>query len=87
MAKFNYHRPVEFYCQKNRGTRRGGGLFYRRFSTGAEAVRFAMEDVAPVDLTGCMLEVEGERFDAAALKDLYASSDYPLRRGRHPAKA
>jgi hypothetical protein len=55
-------------------------MMYRRFTTAAAAIRYAMETLEPGDLLGCTLEVEGERYGAKELKELYASSDYPLKR-------
>lgn len=82
MTHFNYKSPGEFYCQKNKGIGSGIGLTYRRFDTGAEAIRFAMEQVPSSTLGTCTLEVDGERFGAKELRELYESSRYPLPRGK-----
>jgi hypothetical protein len=66
-----------------RSTARAGyrvGLAYRRFATGAEAVKFAIERLPPEQLARAVLEIEGERFDAGAIRGLYASEAYPLPR-------
>lgn len=80
MTNFNYNSPGEFYCQKNKAVGGSSGLSYRRFNTGAEAIRFAMEHVPLSTLGTCMLEVDGERFGPKELKALYESSRYPLPR-------
>ncbi|MGH6874401.1 MAG: hypothetical protein ACREDW_05260 [Aestuariivirgaceae bacterium] len=82
MAQFNFDSPGEVYCHKKRGTGSGRGLTYRRFETGAEALRFAIEHVPPSDLSTCTVEVDGERFGAADLMILYESGQYPFTRAR-----
>jgi hypothetical protein len=82
MAPFNFDSPGEVYCHKKRGTGSGKGLTYRRFETGAEALRYAMEHVPTAELSTCTIEVDGERFGAEDLKSLYESRQYPLPRAR-----
>ena len=53
---------------------------YRRFATGAEAIRFAIEELPPAGLVASVLEIDAERFDAAAIRGLYDSAAYPLTR-------
>lgn len=53
---------------------------YRRFASASAAVQFAVEQLAPNQLNFAMLEVDEDRFDAAAIRQLYASADYPLAR-------
>ena len=80
MPDFDYNSPGEFYCQKSKAIGGSSGLSYRRFNTGAEAIRFAMEHISSSTLGSCTLEVDGERFGAKELRALYESSRYPLRR-------
>lgn len=79
MAAFNYDVPGEFYSRKTRGLR-STSLSYHRFDTTAEAIRFAIEDLSSAELGGSTLIVDGERFGAKELRQLYASSLYPLQR-------
>jgi hypothetical protein len=53
---------------------------YRRFSSTAEAVRFAIEELDAELLLGATLEVNEERFDSDGIRRLYDSTDYPLPR-------
>ncbi len=79
MSTFDYNAPAEIFG--NKGTMRGRRpIGYRRFSSGAEALRFAMEDVPPPLLAGIVLEVDEERYDHVAIRSLYEHSDYPLAR-------
>ena len=53
-------------------------MTYYRFSTAAEAIRFAVEKVALQ--RGTSMEVNEERFDLAQIRELYESDNYPLER-------
>jgi hypothetical protein len=55
---------------------------YRRFSSGAEAIRFTIEDLSSAELKGTVLEVNERRFDAIEIRGLYDSDAYPLERKR-----
>lgn len=57
---------------------------YKRFDSAAEAIRYAVEDLNPELLVGAVLEVDEERFDGEAIRDLYASSGFPLPRSKVP---
>jgi hypothetical protein len=72
-----------FPTRSRKGNRPMG---YRRFSKAAEAIRFAMEELAPELLVGAHLEVEEERFDSEGIRRLYDHAEYPLvRQPRPPA--
>jgi hypothetical protein len=59
---------------------RRSGVTYRRFASGAEAVRFAIEELPAQHLLASVLVVNDDRYEGAAIKDLYTSPDYPLAR-------
>lgn len=52
----------------------------RQFPTAAKAVRFAMEEAAPVSLKGARMIVGERSFAGEAIADLYRSSAYPFER-------
>jgi hypothetical protein len=54
-------------------------IAYRRFASGADAIRFAIEELAPDALSMTVLVVDGDRHDPAAIRLLYESPAYPLR--------
>jgi len=78
MGAINYHTPAELFISKSKGASRRP-MTYRRFSTGAEAIKFAIEELSPVLLAGTVLQVGETRFDQSGIRRLYDSSDYPLR--------
>jgi hypothetical protein len=78
MAPFDYGTFAELYPSRNRKTNRPIG--YRRFDTAAEAVRYAIEEMPRELLLGAVLEVDERRFDAAGIRRLYDSANYPLPR-------
>src|SRR5262249_7453342 len=58
----------------------GGGGGYRRFSSAAEAIRFAIEGLPASRLLGVFMQVGDTRFDAEGIRLLYEHQDYPLER-------
>lgn len=75
---FDFTVPAELFpCRAQRGRR---STSYKRFSTTAEAVLFAIEEMPPLLLPGTYLEVDETRFDSSAIRELYARSDFPLTR-------
>lgn len=79
MATFNYAAEAELFPTRGRLSKRQP-VTYKRFETAAEAVRYAIEELAPELLVGAYLEVDEERFDANGIRELYASPAYPLPR-------
>ena len=85
MERFDYSAEAELFPLRSRGFNRGP-VGYRRFTTAAKAIRFAIEELQPELLRGASLEVEEARFDAHGIRQLYESEAYPLKR-RPPVRA
>ena len=81
MAIVNYNAEAELFPPRRRSFSRGP-VGYKRFKSAAEAIRFAMEELPPELLLGAYLEVEEDRFDGPAIRQLYESEAYPLQRHR-----
>jgi hypothetical protein len=78
MAGFDYDAPAELFPSRiKKNTAR---MRYMRFDTAAEAVRFAVEDIAPPALLGAYLEVDETRFGIQEIHALYESPAFPLKR-------
>ena len=77
MVSFDYSAEAELFPLKSRKFNRGP-VGYRRFTSAAEAVRFAIEELHPDFLRGASLEVQEERFDRNGIRRLYESDAYPL---------
>jgi hypothetical protein len=77
---FDYAAPAELFPSRNRKARRL--MTYRRFETGAEAVRFAIEELPAVLFLGAFIEMDEERFDHNEIRRLYDSDDFPLPRAK-----
>ena len=76
MSSFDYNAPAEPFGNRDT-SRHGRAAKYRRFTSGAEALRFVMEDVPPL-LPGIILESNETRYDHLAIRALYNRVDYPL---------
>jgi hypothetical protein len=59
---------------------KNGRKNYRRFTTAAEAIRYAIEDLRTPKTFGTSLEVGDERFNSSEIQRLYEVTDYPLRK-------
>jgi len=79
MAEFDYKATAELFPTRRRIPRRQP-LGYKRFAQAAQAIRFAMEDLAPELLVGAFLEVDEERYGSDDIRRLYESGEYPLAR-------
>ena len=76
---FDYGLPAELYIAKRKdGTR--SRLISRRFTTAAEAIRFAVEDFPAIRALGPWMKVGNERFDGEDIRRLYESHNFPLQR-------
>jgi hypothetical protein len=78
MTRFDFNARARMYLGRDRATALAQGA--KSFRTAAEAIRFAIEEAAPVSLHGALLVVGNEGYSGARLKALYASAGYPLRR-------
>jgi hypothetical protein len=78
MINIDFNAPGELYCRKTGA--RSRGLQFRRFPKVAQAVRFAMEELSPLALHSCLLDVEGSRFGAKELTAFYYNHNYPFAR-------
>ena len=79
MDRFDYDAPAELFISKSRSRSRHP-VKYRRFATGAEAVRFAIEELPTALQAGTVLQIDEARFDLAEIRGLYESAEYPLPR-------
>jgi hypothetical protein len=78
MTDFDFTAPAELFA--SRGTRTSGNAMrYRRFLTGAEAVRYAIEDLDEALLQGAVIECGDVRVSGSQIRGLYDSVAYPLR--------
>jgi hypothetical protein len=76
---FDYSTAAELFSS-GRGKSRRQPLGYKRFARAADAIRFAIEGLAPELLPGTCLEVDDVRYESAQIRRLYESSEYPLAR-------
>lgn len=76
---FDYDAGAELYSGHT-GMKHRKKIGYQRFPRAADAIRFAIESLAPEMLHGAMLEVDEQRFSANDIRRLYDDSDYPLHR-------
>jgi hypothetical protein len=84
MKAFDFQAPAELFPA--RGRRKGRQtVSYKRFDSAAFAIRFAMEELDADLLPGAILEIDEERYDDQAIRDLYASAAYPLKRAVAPS--
>jgi len=77
--KFDYDAAAELFTAKRVGGAKRP-LDYRRFPTAAEAIRFAMEQLADMRKLAAYIQVGDRRLDSDEIRRLYESDDYPLRR-------
>jgi hypothetical protein len=79
VAGFDYDAPAEMFMARAKLARRSP-IAYRRFTTAAEAIRFAVEQVPTPVLVGAILEVNERRYDHRGIRELYDRDTYPLAR-------
>ena len=81
VSAFDYRAPAELYASASKTGKRP--MRYTRFRSAAEAIKYAVEELAPELLIGSTLEVNEERFDGFGIRALYDSASYPLRRRKN----
>jgi hypothetical protein len=94
MAAFDYSAVAELFPSRSEmalfpaGARKlgRGPDGYRRFARSADAIRFAIEELAAGLLPDACLEVDAEIFDRDGIVRLYESNEYPLARCAPPAR-
>ena len=79
MQQFDFTGPAEIFVGGRRFGKRSS-MTYRRFETGAEAVRFAIERQSAEQLAATVVEADDSRFAAAEILGLYRSAEYPFPR-------
>ena len=70
MSNFQFDAPAELFVGSARGFARRT-MQYRRFETGAEAIRYAIEQLSPELLRAAAIESRGERLEADEIRQLY----------------
>jgi hypothetical protein len=88
MAAFDYGTVAELFPTRGEvkqapsrsGRRRRSPVGYGRFARGADAIRFAIEELPAELLPDACLEVDETIFDHEGILRLYESTDYPLER-------
>lgn len=74
---FDFKAPAEVFTAKRMGMR-AQPVTYRRFADGAQAVRYAVEELADKMFASTIIESGDQRYDSKAIRGLYDSSSYPL---------
>lgn len=78
MTFIDFNARAELYLGSDHASAQAEGA--REFRTAANALRFALEEAAPVSLRGARLVVDGLTFTRTAMAQLYLAGDYPLER-------
>ena len=73
-----HERVAELFLGRDTETAQLQGAL--RFGTAADAIRFALEQAAPVSLRAARLVVGPDEFKGEEIRQLYAQADFPLRR-------
>ncbi|MEK4034560.1 hypothetical protein WOC76_11030 [Methylocystis sp. IM3] len=74
-----YFEQASLYYAKSPHRRRKA-LVFRRFEQAAEAIRFAVEELAPEILKGSTLEINDTHYFGDQIRPLYDDGAFPLRR-------
>jgi hypothetical protein len=65
---FDYETPAELFLSKRTGR---GRTKCRRFTTAAEAIRYAVEDLPALRSLAAWMQVEEDRFNKEEINRLY----------------
>jgi hypothetical protein len=86
MTFIDFNARAELYLGSDHASAQAEGA--REFRTAASALRFALEEAAPISLRGARLIVGGLTFTGTGMAELYRAADYPLGRKapRRPVK-
>jgi hypothetical protein len=85
MSSFDYNAPAELFPSRNR--KAPSKVKYRRFDRAADAIRFAVEELAEPQLLGAYIEIENARLGHREIRTLYDSAEYPFKRKKVAAAA
>jgi hypothetical protein len=80
MTHSDYQARAELYLGRDWESAAAQGP--RAFSTAANALRFALEEAAPVSLRGARLRIGDKIFAGDEIVSLYRDKHYPLQRKR-----
>lgn len=75
----DYRAPAELFPAV---AARRSGVAYHRFDTLGDALRFAIEELAPPQLAGAIIEADEVRYGPDQIRGLYEAVGYPLERRR-----
>jgi hypothetical protein len=78
---FDYDASADLYTKRS-GMNVRRKTVYRRFSSAADAIHFAVERLTPEMLENALLEVDEKRFTADQIRGLYDDTTFPLQRNR-----
>jgi hypothetical protein len=79
MPPFDYGSPAELFTGRGWGAG-GRPMTYRRFTTGADAIQYAIETLPAAVLAATVIQIDEDRFDSQQIREFYDSDDYPLKR-------
>jgi hypothetical protein len=79
-AALDWTEPAELYAVL--GAFHARNAQYFRFSSAAEAIRFAIEDMPAAALRGMAVESGDNRYEGQQIRALYDAQDYPLERAK-----
>ena len=79
MPEIDFFVEAELFPPRVR-KRPGRRFNYQRFDSAAEAIRYAIEELPPDVLSGCIIEAAEERLNCRDIRELYDSESYPLAR-------
>jgi hypothetical protein len=74
----DFNARAELYPSCNKKSR--GRVTHKRFDPGAEALRFAIQDMPKAALLGAYVESEETRFGRQEIRALYESAEYSVTR-------